>query len=295
MSRFFLIMSFLFSNAVAIAVPVQPTDNAHPGSASYKYTVKTETIKDGKRDIVFFAPQELMSEQKELTLIAFGHGQAISLAGYEMSFEHMARKGYAVVFPQYDTGFFDQNWERMAADFNAQVSLLINKYPKILSSDRVVYSGHSKGAYVALTAAGLKSSIAKSMILFAPAGFIENRVKDINPQIPVTLVWGSSDKIIKESLIESIYDLLPSVKKQFIKVTDYSDLEADHFFPLSKKFVFGGKDGVGPYHYFGTWPWMIGALEDLQSVQNQTNVFLYSDTALETGIENLKHEIKRSW
>jgi dienelactone hydrolase len=294
-----LFSSILFISVVSSAseLPSQPTDPDHPSSAEYPYTLKKESIQVKGRKVEIFLPLEAFKLSEKVPVVVFGHGQAIDVEGYELTFEHLARKGVAVIHPKYDTGFFDQNWRRMASDFNELAAMSIEKYSDYIDPRKVIYSGHSKGGYVALVAAGhpdLQNQVG-SVILFAPAGFDSQYLNNINPQIPVTLIWSDRDTVIKKSLITEIYSKLPSNFKQMIDVKSYSTLPADHFFPLSKSYFFGGHNGASAYHYFATWKWLIGAAWDLQNNEGLKNTYIYGEETSSSGIKGLQHQITRNW
>jgi acetyl esterase/lipase len=252
--------------------------------------------------MMFYGPKELLQPSRssfatsaKVPLIVFGHGQALGADAYELTFIHLARKGYAVLHPQYDTGFFDQNWRRMGQDY-ARLSLLaLTNYADRLDFSKIVFSGHSKGAYVALVSAsrpdlsqGLRPT---ALLLFNPAGYDKDSIKNVPKQIPSTVVWSEDDGVIKEGLIQEIFQALPSTTKQYLRVSGYRTtspvLPADHFFTLTKDTLVGGRDGINPLHYFGTWKWLIGAIENSE--------FLYGPQATETGLPNFNHGVIRSW
>ena len=150
-----LVAIFLASmTAAAIeGLPAQPTDPAHPGSAIAPYEVeRADFVLDG-RSVEVFLPKSATGPQK-YPLIVFGHGQALGVEHYRRTLEHLARKGVVAIHPQFDTGFFDRNWRRMADDYNRLTAEALSRYANFIAADQIVYSGHSKGAYVALVAAG---------------------------------------------------------------------------------------------------------------------------------------------
>jgi predicted esterase len=294
MKWFVILVSVLFlQSALAQARwPDRPRGIENPGSSDYSYTLLKESFRVNGRTIDFFAPKEAREKNQKVPLIVFGHGQAIGVDGYMDSFVHIARKGVAVSFVEYDSGFFDQDWKRMGADFKTLAQKTLEKYADILDPEQVVFAGHSKGAYVALVAAGLQPVKVSSIVLFAPAGYERDLISQVSPQVPVSIIYGRSDSIIKVDLVNEIYARLPSQKKQFISVIDYKvkpDLKADHFFMLNKRYFFGGRDGITPYHYFGFWKWLLGSAWDLQQGNRQENTYLYGPEALTTGIENHSH------
>ncbi len=272
--------------------PERPRGLDQPGSVDYRNSLFKESFRVNGRTVDFFAPKEARDKKEKIPLIVYGHGQAIGLDGYNQTFEHLARKGVAVSFVQYDSGFFDQDWKRMGADFKTLTQKTLEKYADFLDPEMVIFAGHSKGGYVALVAAGLQPVKVASLVLFAPAGFERDLMSQMSSQLPVTIIYGQSDTIIKPEIVKEIYSLLPSRSKQFIAVLDYPvqpQLKADHFFPLNKKFFFGGRDGLTPFHYHGAWKWLLGAAWDLQEGDKQQNTYLYGDEALTTGLINHQH------
>lgn len=309
MKNLIFVILFCMTSSLAYAEPLPkaPIDANHPGSLVYAHSLFHETIAIRGRSVEFYAPADFKTSGVKIPVIIFGHGQAIDVTGYQETLEHIARKGVAVIFPTYDTGFFDRDWRRMANDFVSLSHDVLTKYSAFLNLDQVVFTGHSKGAYVALVAAGLPNSkqtgkqIVKpaSIVLFAPAGFDTDYIKNIDPLTAVTLVWSDKDSIVSESLVNQIYEQLPSQKKQFITASSYKgttpELNANHFFPLSKSFFFGGNDGISPFHFQGVWKWLLGATQDLQSGKKTDNIYLYGNEALDTGISSIKHKVKKSW
>lgn len=276
------------ANLFGAAPPPQPTDAAHPASATYKFEVSKSSFQSNGRTVDVFLPVNKNNPAEKFPVIVYGHGQAIDLAGYELSFLHLAKKGIAVVFPQYDTGFWDQSWRRMADDFNQLTQSALTKYPA-LDSTRLIYSGHSKGGYIGLMAAGAPSKLSglRGVLVFSPAGFDQAYLKAMDPQLPLTLVWGDQDTIITQSSVQDIYEQSPSLKKQFIETISYEGLPADHFFVMSDSSFFGGRKGTSAHHYFGSWKWMWGAIFE--------DAYLYGNEAPSTGTPDLLHKVIRNF
>lgn len=300
MTKVLSVICFFWSlGAVSAPLPPAPTDSSHPGSLNYTFSLREETFTVNGRKINVFLPQNATNS----TVIIYGHGQATPLSGYLETFRHLAKKGVAVVFPEYDSGFFDQEWVRMAQDYLALTRATLSKYSVELDKSKVVFSGHSKGAYIALMAAGLTSFKdyvrPGSLVLFAPAGYNEDLLKTIDVDVPVTIAHGDSDSIVSESMNKEIYEKLSSKHKQFVNVKSYAmtnpQLKADHFFVLSDSFFFGGKKGISPFHYYGAWKWLLGAAWDLSEGATVSNTYAYGKEAESTGIEGSQHFIIRNW
>ena len=230
---------FLVSSHLVWSYPQAPRDPQHPGHPTRSQSFKKISIDHIRRGSVLFMPENI---NEDIPLVVFSHGQALKLDNYELLFEKFVGLGFAVFYPKYDKGFFDTNWERMGEDYDNLVQHVLNNYPK-LNRDKVLYSGHSKGGYVGLMAlghrgaqnsAGISNWSPVAGLFYSPAGYEDDALRAVNPSLPVHLIWPMDDNIIKESLIDEIYRGLPTRIKQKIVVQGYDDLEAGHFFPLSK-------------------------------------------------------------
>lgn len=280
---------------------LQPQDPNHPGSSVYTNGFQKQDLKIQGRDVRVYLPTDSANKPlQQAPVVVFGHGQGIDADGYHESFVHFAKKGIAVIHPMYDTGFFDRSWRRMADDFNNLTAQTLTKFQNEMNPSQVIYAGHSKGGYIAGMAAGapsLKNTPIqlKKVILLAPAGFDEAYVKSISPNVTVTLVWSDQDSIIKERAISEIYTKLTVPYKQMITLKSYPDRKADHFYPVSKSYFFGGNDGTNPYHYHSFWKWIVGAADDIKGNKSNTEKYLYGPESLESGSPSLTHTRTKSW
>lgn len=296
----------LTSPAMAsITLPGVPADTDHPGSKVYSHDVERVVVKCNSRDVIGYLPQitsqtnsSISSQTNPISFpaIVFGHGQALNDTHYKATFEHLAKKGIAAIYPTYDTGFFDQNWLRMAEDYVDMSTCFIKKYPQINAS-QIVFSGHSKGAYVATTAAGLafeknKSLVPSSVIVFNTAGVIEPRVRLIDPSVELTVVFSDKDTIVERTLSEKTLKEAGSQKKQLIELKSYGpddvqgELNADHFWILTApSFAGGGHESA--FHYYSAWKWLIAAALDVQNGGDGTHPLLFGPEALEKGVPGL--------
>ena len=300
----FKFLTLLLLNSVALAqtgLPSSPTDPNHPGSEIYNYQMRTYVLNCGDREVDVFAPVGRPGET--FPVIVYGHGQALSVASYQATLEHLAKKGVIAIFPSYDDGFFDQDWTRMGADYVNLTACALQKIGAQASANQIVFSGHSKGAYVAGVAAGLafqnkKSVTPKAVILFEPAGVDASSLAFLSPNTSLTVTFSDADSIVDEGISRSIYENSPSKYKQFISVKSYTTtttaLQADHFWPLTHASLFGGGP-VGPLHYYGEWKWLGAAAFDLKAGGPFTNPYLYGNQAADKGVTGLADEIQRSF
>jgi hypothetical protein len=292
MKMFFSVL-FLASSAFAnLSLPTAPSEAQHPGSKIYSITEIVETsLTCQGRKVTVIRPKE---NGLDLPVIAYGHGQAMTLDNDKATFQHLAKKGFVAIYPTYSTGFFDQNWQRMANDYIQQVDCAIDQTPSA-SRNKIIYSGYSKGGYVAAIAIGKSfSSGAKYKPsvgwFFSPAGVDKQALKALPVDISINVVKAEADNTVKPELAEQIYANSAVNKKQLITLKSYKttnpSLTADHFWSLSKGSAFGGK-GESAFHYYGLWKWLAGAAEDLKQGSRFTNEYAYGMKAIDKGVPGL--------
>jgi len=300
--KFLTIASMLFLPTLCLAEPLpgSPADPDHPGSKVYSYGVVRKDFTCQGRAVNVFLPTGGNGPQS-FPVVVYGHGQSLGVSSYKATFEHLAKKGIASVFPAFDTGFFDQDWNRMGRDYVTLTDCVAAQLPE-LDSSRVVYAGHSKGAYVAQIAAGLApgmsaKSAPRAIVLFAPAGFDSPSLSQIDPRTALTVVFSDRDTIVKRDLSESIFSGAKSHRRQLILMKSYSEttpaLNADHFWPVTEKGMFGGGP-EGPLHYHGSWKWLVAAARDLSGGRFE-DPYLYGQVALEKGVPQMMDDVKRNW
>jgi hypothetical protein len=294
---FTFVLFFSLTAHGAPAAPGAPSEVNHPGSKIYSYGFSNKIIVCSGRKIEAFLPVST-SNGETFPVVIYGHGQALDVENYRGTFEHLAKKGVAVIFPAYDTGFFDQDWPRMGKDYNSLSDCAITHFSQI-DSTKVIYSGHSKGAYVASIAAGQAFQNAtpvqpRSIILFEPAGADESTLAYIGSDISTTIIFADQDTTVEKSFSETIYSSVNSSHKQLITLKSYSNLKADHMWPLTKGTFFGG-GAESALHYYGAWKWLIGAAWDLSDGGKMNNPFLYGKEALDKGVTGFNDDAQRNF
>lgn len=277
--------------------PNAPVEAAHPGSKIYSHTFQKQKVTCQKRNVDVFLPNP-NTPQERFPVVVFGHGQALGLANYQATFEHLAQKGIAVVFPQYSSGFFDQDWQRMGTDYTLMADCAVKQFESQLIKEEIIFSGHSKGAYVASVAAGLveKLNVAfdlKHTLLFAAAGADQKTLPQIPASSALTVIYSDADTIVEKKFSDEIFNKSGASKKQFILLKSYSNLKADHFWPLTKGSAFGG-GSEGPFHYYSLWKWLGAAAEDLKAGSTFTHPYLYGDLATDKGLSEIQDDLKKT-
>ncbi len=304
-----LILAFnlliILSLPLRAELPASPVDMFHPGSKIYFYGVRAEHFKCNNRDVDVFLPLKKAptAESENFPVIVYGHGQALGMDHYRLTLEHLAQKGIVAIFPNYDKGFFDRDWRRMGRDYVTLTECALKKinedFDVLTASDQIVFSGHSKGAYVASVAAGvafLESLPVKprSILLFEAAGVDKKSNEVIDSNVNLTVVYSDKDKIVSRDISEDIYTSTPSIRKQFIFLKSYPELGANHFWPLTKSSIVGGGT-ESSYHYFSAWKWLVAAAFDLKTGGHADNVYLYGDQTTDKGIVGFHDDLKRNW
>lgn len=284
----------------SIPWPKPSMDPLNPGSKVYPFRQIEESKLDFGRRVRVLYPAGL--DGRKIPLIVFAHGHAAPYPTYRTTFHHLARKGFGVLYVGYDKGWQDRDFGRMTLDYLKQVDTAVRSLPWV-DPTKILFSGHSNGAYVALMAAGRASSEQRfsmvrpqALVLFATAGFPKELVKKIDPSILATLVVGDRDS---RSLIENtqaIYQLLPSHRKQAFLMQSYLQTNpqvlADHGFVRTLDW---SGPRVNPIHYFGSWKLLGGTAQDLVDRTKGTNRFVYGSESTHTGIPGFEHIVKRSF
>ncbi len=286
---FFLILA---TNLWALPdLPSAPKDPSHPGSKIYPFEVELKKLICQDRDVFVYLPRDA----KSIPAVVFGHGQALGVSHYEQTLRHLAGKGVAGIYVTYDKGFFDQDWKRMGRDYVLLVACALREFPQI-NSEEIIFSGHSKGAYVAAVAAGVsekeKLSVrAQSLILFNPVLGQFETLSDISPATNLTVVHSDRDTIVKLKVAREMLESVHSQREQLIILQSYTgrtttNLDANHFWSLTKKSAVGG----GPessFHYFGSWKWLVGGALDER--------YLFGREATNKGIEGFNDLVERNF
>ena len=283
--------------AHADALPSAPIDPQHPGSKIYSYGVTEKDFTCSGREVNVFLPTG--GGTRAFPVVVYGHGQALGVENYRATLEHLAKKGVIAIFPTYDSGFFDQDWTRMGRDYSNLAGCAIGQLGAQVSTGNIVFSGHSKGAYVASIAAGLaeKESLptrARSVVLFEAAGSDAATLSSYDSATALTVVFSDADTTVQRDFSETIYAQAASHRKQFIYFKSYPSLKADHMWPLTKGTLFGG----GPesaFHYYGEWKWLVAAAQDLTSGASVSNPYIYGALAGDKGVSGLADDVRRSF
>jgi len=268
---------------------------------SYEFRVEKRELSCEGRVVSAFLPA---GKRTASAVVIYGHGQALGVDSYEATLTHLAGKGVVALHPMYDRGFFDQDWSRMGRDFVELADCALAQLAVPFEPEAVIFSGHSKGAYVAAVAAGLSflddaSLKPAAVMLFQPAGLDANAWKNLAPSVRLTVTHSEQDRIVARSIAEELYALAPVEKKQLITLRDYRSAErvllaSDHFWPTTKRTLVGGR-APGAHHYYGSWRWLVAQAQDLLDGNRAENEHLFGELALDKGTQTQRDEAVRNW
>jgi pimeloyl-ACP methyl ester carboxylesterase len=291
-------LALLISATIAqadMAPPGPPSDTADPGSLSYSCSFQTEHYSANGLEGDLFLPTS-GSALVVSPVVVFGHGHMVGLWGYQATFEHLAKKCIAVIFPTYDS-VSSSDFTQMGQTYLQVVNAVIQSHPASMNPAAVIFAGHSNGSRVALNAASLAQGQAltpKSLVLFSVPDYESNLIANIPADLPVTMVVGDQDasKIIRES--DELYPLLPSQKKQYVTFKSYlqttPQIIANHGMTRTSDFV---STNITPIHYYGVWKYLVSAAFFAQD--GTMGDYIYGVQATTTGIPGFLHDIQRGF
>ncbi len=287
----------------------QPTGN-QPGSSTYAETVTVQEVALGaaQRPCLIYTPDG----PGPYPVLAFVHGKQlyegtvapgqVQLAHvYRPMLEHVARKGYVVVFVRVEQDILDGDHARMADDFLSALQAALALQPKA-DPTRIAYAGHSMGAKV-IVIAGAKATTLDTANAYADPDLllpmaVENTPPPIGDYVDarefvkqwpgntfwVTYLAGQADTIAPyadptKPNTQALFDLSPAKGKQIILLHGSGPadalnpptaptLTADHMFPGAIEGKNGGiADMATPLSHldaldwYGVWKIVVGALD----------------------------------
>lgn len=277
-----------------------PDDPAHPSSPIYGYGSKRVVKKFKNRNVSIYFPIHHGEKIKNATTIIFGHGKLAPRFTYEKMFRHLNGKGIAVVYPQYEKWALDSRYSRMAKDFADLSQFALETESQYLNDEKLVFSGHSNGAFIALLSAGMPQSErkinAKSLVLFALPGWREASLKRLDPELNVSIISGDNDKKTPFKLGQKIYEKIKTYRKQHIILKSFnthdSSFLADH--GAARTYSWTGPR-INILHYHGYWQYLSSAALALDNPSSGVAEYLYGSKAFGTFCPDYKHIIHRSW
>ncbi len=291
--------------------PDQPTNAAHPGSKSYPYIgVHEDTWEIWHKELFFswstkihlFAPQIGNVPPGGFGVLAVSPGFELGSVSYYREFlEHVARKGYIVLFISTQAYFLDDDHLRQAGEFlDAVKDALENHFrPGEVSKQRVGWWAHSIGCKVQALASQMTGSpnyIKPAFIIgaaysdqkvFHRADALTNAA-DTPETIAYTLLPGDRDQIAPTATSLALFEAMPQVtRRQIIQVSSYQPdgLIANHGAPMSrgKIPVIGTQAEVDALDWYGYWKWTVGALA--YHFNGQTDSWTYGADRLDGGTD----------
>lgn len=160
-------------------------------------------------------------------VVVFGHGFAMAWSAYQNIWEQLAPKGYILVFPKTESGFFPAPSHN---DFGLDLVVASNRmlaensesgspfYQKINGKSGIM--GHSMGGGATILAAQNNYNI-KTIVGLAPAETNPSAIAAAqNSTVPALILSGSSDGVTPpEDHHLPIYNALVSSCKSYVSIT----------------------------------------------------------------------------
>jgi hypothetical protein len=287
----------------------QPATN-HPGSRQYPEGVDLveTTLGPAKCASLIYIPKG----PGPFPVLGFVHGKQLFEGSsgfgttelgrtYRPLLEHVAKKGYVVVFVRVEKNLLDGDHVRMADDFLGALEAALVLVSKADAS-KVAYAGHSMGAKVVLIAAAKATTLDTAGVFHDPTLVVPMAVENTPPpfgaasdardfvknlpagQLWVTFLAGAADTTApwndpSKPNAKAIYDVLPAKGKQIILLhgsgpadalnpSTSPTLLADHMFPGAIEGKNGGLSDLAspPSHldaldWYGVWKVLVGALD----------------------------------
>lgn len=160
-------------------------------------------------------------------VVVFGHGFSMAWSAYQNVWEHLSPKGFILVFPKTESGFFPAPSHN---DFGLDLVVASNRmlasnsetnspfYQKVNGKSGIM--GHSMGGGATILAAENNENI-KTIIGLAPAETNPSAIAAAtNVTVPALILSGSSDGVtppVEHHL--PIYDALVSPCKSYVSMT----------------------------------------------------------------------------
>jgi acetyl esterase/lipase len=230
--------------------PGQPATG--PGGSDYLHAaVRMREYGKGAERYWIFEPIEPVPTAARI--VGFMHGAGMILPYvYGGWIRHLVRKGYVVVYPQYQQGqglSSDQYIPIAAAALVSAIAEIKKENRYTLLDDGLILMGHSLGgpisSGIAVNAAAYGLPPVKALFLAQPAGiFSGGNYADLPPDLKMLVVVGQNDVIVPPATSRPYFDQTPQIpaeNKYFIThVPDARGLSiigAGHTEPLS---VFNG-------------------------------------------------------
>jgi len=244
-ARFALALALAASSTLALAAtpPAQPKEG--PGGSDYVASEVTKrAIGDASASSFVFHAASAAASPRPVVVFLHAWG-AVNPQGYGGLIEHLARKGYLVIWPRYQ-----EVGKTRPADATANASNLVKAAFAALESDaeakpdpsRVAYVGHLAGAPLAMNLAAQAKTdglpVPKLVMALTPGGIASDAksrgillsdLKQIDPATLIVAMTGDrdhlpSDRAVKRLLKEA--EAVPNERKLIVRA-----LSDDHGFP----------------------------------------------------------------
>lgn len=302
-----------------VTPPQPPTDPAHPGSNVYPYQSVYEDTWEVWHEELFavwptrvhlFMPNvpALQLPANGFPVLAVSPGKSLGSVAYYRNFlEHVARKGYIVLFVITEAGPLDCEHDRQAKEFLEAINDAINNHldQSQVSTNQIGWWGHSIGTKVQAIAARITDYPNYRQPTFITAAAFTNAkafcnadaingANGIPADITYTILAGADDTIAKPQESQNLYKAIQQVKfKQLIQVNSYKPdkLVANHAAPMTAGSIplTGLTATTDALDWYGYWKWIVGALQ--YHFNDGPDNWAYGDKRTDGGTDSVGHQV----
>lgn len=171
-------------------------------------TSRTVTVSSQGRSFTALLVQPTATAAGAYPVLAFGHGFVQSSSRYTSTLKALAARGYVVIAPNSQGGFFPSH-SSFAKDLAAAITWTHATQPNA-DPTRDAVLGHSMGGGAAVLAAASDPSIDAVATLAAAETSPSAVAAARSVTVPALFVVGSSDSVVKPSTTRGIDDAKPS-------------------------------------------------------------------------------------
>jgi len=275
-------MSVVSTSAFAQTPPGQPTSG--PGGSDYPHRDVTAhgpfypAGRTGDNNFRYFIYQPSSPKPESAPVILFLHGYGANYPEiYRPWMTHIARKGFTVVWVQYDRGFSSgRNFGTNAAESyrdalekmsNDTTGMFVRPARNASNEILTGITGHSNGGYLSVvlaamaTQSGSRIPVPKVLVpvMAGQASSATGPYQNIPAETKVVFLVGADDTIACKGTTSALWRAIPQVpdeNKEFLVLNSDTygnpDLVSDHFVPVSRP---------NALDYYGVWKLSVAAFQ----------------------------------
>jgi pimeloyl-ACP methyl ester carboxylesterase len=207
MHRFASVVALALSSLLLLTLA--PAQAATSPQASLATTTATVTVSVDGRSFPARVVRPTTTTAGPFPVVAFGHGFTQTSSRYASTLSAIAARGYIVVAPDSETGFFP-NHGRFADDLWRSIRWVRTQTSWNPDQQKEAVAGHSMGGGAALVAADRYPAIDTVLTLAAAETNPSATTASAGVSVPALYVVGSRDSIVAPSTTRAMFTAKPS-------------------------------------------------------------------------------------